>query len=125
MRSSNIVRGLIAVVVLAAGCSSGEQSAEHTVVYEATGKGTASALVYIEKPGEMPKTQQSPTLPWTKELKAKKGDFLSLNVVAEPDVDVESGEIGGAEMTCRITVDGKEVVGKSDTFTALCDVTVP
>jgi hypothetical protein len=131
MRSSGTACGLAAVLLLIAGCSSSGKSAAqtpeqtYTVVYEATGEGKAAAVVYIGSPGEKPKTQQSPTLPWTKEIKAKKGDYVSVSVVAEPDADLETGNINGAKMTCRITVDGKEMDSRSEDLNATCDFTLP
>jgi hypothetical protein len=130
MRSLGIGCGLAVALLLAAGCSSGEQSSGSggsealTVVYEATGQGKASTVVYIGSPGDKPMTQQAPALPWTKEVKAKKGDYVSVSVVGESDFDSESGTAGGAQVTCRITVNGKEVAAVSQDLTAMCDATL-
>lgn len=89
----------------AAAAPAGDTSGGSTVVYEVTGKGSAS-VTYM-KEGFSQEQQTSAKLPFKKELqfKDKVGSFAPLSLVAQHSA-------GGGDITCRITVDG-QVVGES------------
>jgi hypothetical protein len=88
------------------------------IVYEITGDAANVDVTYTTFSNENADTKDEKvaTLPWSKEVKAK-------GYVKEGQVIVTTGEQGGS-VTCKITVDGKEI--ESNTATgpfevATCD----
>lgn len=116
MRSSKTLATLVAVVLaLTAGCSAedsgpgGEDSAggeEMTVVYEATGSGTATVR-YSDVSTARVATDDGVALPWSVEVTGPKTDFLSFTV---------SGDADDQEVGCVLTVDGEEVSTDSSPY---------
>jgi Mycobacterium membrane protein len=85
-----------------------EANREAVIVYEVSGDAPAADVSYsvFSDADSTTKDEHVTTLPWTKEVKAK-------GVIKEGQVIVTAGEQGGT-VTCKLTVDGKEV----DTNTA-------
>lgn len=79
-----------------------EETAGSVVVYEVTGKGSAS-VTYM-KEGFSQEQQTSAKLPYRKQLqfKDKIGSFAPISLVAQH-------VSGGGDLTCRVTVDGQVV----------------
>lgn len=79
-----------------------EAARESVIVYEVTGDATNVDVTYTTI-GDTAETKDETvaTLPWKKEVK-------TTGLVKEGQVIVTTGEEGGS-VTCRITVDGKEV----------------
>jgi hypothetical protein len=75
-----------------------------TVVYEVTGDGPAD-IVYTLKLGDAPKRVTHATLPWRVQTSMTGAAFVSVVAVR--------GEIGSGSISCRATVDGKEVAKHS------------
>jgi Mycobacterium membrane protein len=75
-----------------------------TVRYEVTGDGPAS-IIYTGKLGDAPKRVENATLPWRFETTLQGAALASVTAVRGGS---ESGEI-----SCRVTVDGKEVAQRS------------
>jgi len=95
-----------------------EANREAVIVYEITGDAANVDVTYTTFSNENAETKDEKvaTLPWSKEVKAK-------GYVKEGQVIVTTGEQGGS-VTCKITVDGKEI--ESNTATgpfelATCD----
>jgi hypothetical protein len=80
-----------------------EANREAVIVYEITGDATNVDVTYstFSDADVQTKDETVATLPWTKETKTK-------GYVKEGQVIVTTGEAGGT-VTCKITVDGKEV----------------
>jgi hypothetical protein len=74
------------------------------VVYEVTGDGPAE-IVYTEKLGETPKRVSNAKLPWTLTTTMEGTTLIAVSAVRS---SIDSGEI-----SCRATVDGKEVAQKT------------
>jgi Cell division protein len=80
---------------------------DRTVVYEVTGEGTAD-IMYSDANAGLPQ-ENDVSLPWTKELTVPASVLvLSLTATRADTTGQASGEI-----TCRIVVDGKEVIKNS------------
>jgi heme/copper-type cytochrome/quinol oxidase subunit 2 len=86
-----------------------EANREVTIVYEITGDAANVSVTYVTYSDEKSDEQQetAATLPWSKEVKAK-------GLVKEGQVIATTGAEGGT-VTCKITVDGKEVSTKTAT----------
>jgi hypothetical protein len=80
-----------------------EANREAVIVYEITGDATEVDVTYstFSDTNANTKDEHVAALPWTKEVKTK-------GYVKEGQVIVTTGEAGG-NVTCKITVDGKEV----------------
>jgi hypothetical protein len=80
-----------------------EANREAVIVYEVTGDATNVDVSYsvFNEDDFSTKDETVATLPWTKEVKTK-------GYVKEGQLIVTTGEAGGT-VTCKITVDGKEV----------------
>jgi hypothetical protein len=81
-----------------------ETGKQITVGYEVTGDGPAS-IVYTEKLGDSPKRIDNATLPWTVEATMQGTTFVSVTAI-------RSGT-GTGTISCRVTVDGKEVAHRT------------
>jgi Mycobacterium membrane protein len=80
-----------------------EANREAVIVYEVTGDAAGVSVTYsvFNEDDFSTKDETVATLPWTKEVKTK-------GYVKEGQLIVTTGEAGGT-VTCKITVDGKEV----------------
>jgi hypothetical protein len=79
-----------------------EANREAVIVYEVTGDATGVDVTYSTWGDSVTSSNETlATLPWTKEIKTK-------GVVKEGALIVTTGEAGGT-VTCKVTVDGKEV----------------
>ncbi len=79
-----------------------EAAREAVIVYEVTGDAAGVDVTYSTFGDEMTTNDETvATLPWSKEVK-------TTGLVKEGQLIVTTGEAGGT-VTCRITVDGKEV----------------
>lgn len=80
-----------------------EANREAVIVYEVTGDATNVDVTYsvFNEDDYSTKDETVATLPWTKEVRTK-------GYVKEGQIIVTTGEAGGT-VTCKITVDGKEV----------------
>lgn len=79
-----------------------EANREAVIVYEVTGDAPAADITYTTYGDEMTTNEESvTTLPWTKEVK-------TTGIIKEGSLIVSTGAEGGT-VTCKITVDGKEV----------------
>ncbi|HEX6360933.1 DUF4190 domain-containing protein [Actinophytocola sp.] len=79
-----------------------EAAREAVIVYEVTGDAANVDVTYSTFGDEMTTNDETvAALPWTKEVKTK-------GLVKEGQLIVTTGESGGT-VTCKITVDGKEV----------------
>lgn len=80
-----------------------EANREAVIVYEISGDATNVDVTYsvFSEENATTKDETVTTLPWTKEVKTK-------GYVKEGQVIVTTGEAGGS-VTCKITVDGKEI----------------
>ena len=80
-----------------------EANREAVIVYEVTGDATGVSVTYsvFNEDDFSTKDETVATLPWSKEVKTK-------GYVKEGQLIVTTGEAGGT-VTCKITVDGKEV----------------
>lgn len=66
------------------------------VTYRISGTASAAMITYTTPSGQEQDTQK---LPWTKSMRAKAGEFLSINAQIQDD--------GGGSVTCTIAIDGK------------------
>jgi hypothetical protein len=79
-----------------------EANREAVIVYEVTGDAPAADVTYSTFGDQMTTNQETvTTLPWTKEV-------TTTGIVKEGQLIVTTGADGGS-VTCKITVDGKEV----------------
>jgi hypothetical protein len=79
-----------------------EANREAVIVYEVTGDAPSVDVTYSTYGEEMTTNQETvTTLPWTKEVRTK-------GLVKEGQLLVTTSEAGGS-VTCKVTVDGKEV----------------
>jgi hypothetical protein len=92
----------VAVLGKAANDIDEEANREAVIVYEVSGDATNVNVTYTTFGDSMTSNQETAaTLPWTKEMKTK-------GLVKEGQLIVTTGETGGT-VTCKVTVDGKEV----------------
>ena len=86
-----------------------EANREAVIVYEVTGDAANVDVTYVTYSDTNANDQQETvaTLPWSKEVRTK-------GLVKEGQLIATTGETGGS-VTCRITVDGKEVAKKTAT----------
>ena len=86
-----------------------EANREVTIVYEISGDAANVSVTYVTYSDEKADEQQetAATLPWSKEVKTK-------GLVKEGQLIATTGAEGGT-VTCKITVDGKEVSTKTAT----------
>jgi hypothetical protein len=92
-----------------AGSASGKK-----VVFEVTGDGPVS-LVYLRESGQPPVTVRDVELPWREEFTPERLLLISLTAIR--------GATTNGKLTCRVTVDGEEVVSKTSEgnfITAIC-----
>jgi hypothetical protein len=84
-----------------------EANREVTIVYEVTGDAANVDVTYVtySDANATDKQETVAALPWSKEVKTK-------GLIKEGQLIVTTGEAGGS-VTCRITVDGKEVSTKT------------
>ena len=90
----------------------------HLIVYEVTGKVGTADITYVDA-GNKVKDVPGAALPWR--MSVTVSGFLPLAIVTALADD-------GATVTCRITVDGKQVVQKSSTDNVSlveCDGDIP
>jgi hypothetical protein len=111
--------GCMAVVLGGAKSVDDASKKEHKVVYEVTGTGKALNITYSTDGGSGTAQESSAKLPWKKELTVT-GLIPIYQVSAQNDI----GAAG--DITCRITVDGKElqkVTSKGEGAIASCSGT--
>lgn len=79
-----------------------EANREAVIVYEVSGDATGVDVIYSTYGDQVTSSNETvATLPWTKEVK-------TTGIVKEGALIVTAGESGGT-VTCKVTVDGKEV----------------
>jgi hypothetical protein len=122
MRSLVAFTTLIAVGLV--GCSSGSDSDESggsgdsggkqvTVAFELTGTGKVEKIRFNDVNTHQMSFVDPPTqLPWRKEITGPESDYLTLSAIT----------IGDTPVTCKITIDGKEVATATDTAVPECKV---
>jgi hypothetical protein len=83
-----------------------EANREAVIVYEVTGDAAGVDITYSTYGDEVSTNNETAaTLPWTKEVR-------TTGIVKEGQLLVTTGEAGGT-VTCKVTVDGKEVATTS------------
>jgi len=95
-----------AALIVGVACSSGsnddgDSGSDRTVRYEITGAGQATNVTYSSGAIGSQSQETSVTLPWEKEVKVPEDKSNVPTVVAQRGA-------GTGDITCRITVDGKE-----------------
>ena len=95
-----------AALVVGIACSSGsnndaDSGSDRTVRYEITGAGKATNVTYSSDSTGSQSQEANVTLPWNKEIRVPED---KINV---PTILAQRGA-GAGEISCRITVDGKE-----------------
>jgi hypothetical protein len=75
-----------------------------TVVYQVTGDGPAE-IVYFEKLGDTPKRVSNAKLPWKVTVSMQGASLVSVTAVRS--------DTGSGSISCRATVDGKEVARRT------------
>jgi hypothetical protein len=79
-----------------------EANREAVIVYEVSGDATGVEVIYSTYGDQVTSSNETvATLPWSKEVKTK-------GVIKEGALIVTASEAGGT-VTCKVTVDGKEV----------------
>ena len=129
-----IVLAIILAIVYTAGFASGISNAiataqasatsgtPQTLVYEVTGAGTSTSIVYSTLDGANSGVEQAAAqpLPFTKELQVDSTAFQAFSVTATNGADDEG------DITCRITLDGEvlaEETGTGAFGSAICIAT--
>jgi hypothetical protein len=101
--------GCIAAVASIGNSVNNAVNSNHNVVYDVTGGGTASNITYtsVDSNGSSGVQQESNvTLPWTKSVQGK-GTISVYSLSASTST--------GPTISCKITIDGKEIVSKTST----------
>ncbi|TCL80071.1 MULTISPECIES: MmpS family transport accessory protein [unclassified Rathayibacter] len=118
-----IVLAIILAIVYTAGFASGISNAiataqasatsgtPQTLVYEVTGAGTSTSIVYSTLDGANSGVEQAAAqpLPFTKELQVDSTAFQAFSVTATNGADDEG------DITCRITLDGEVLAEETGT----------